>query len=156
MCAIASLSWSARNNTLPDQASGWLKREEGSIVSKLTIYNWASLRIPRINVRKCLRYGEKQKRKAFKEVKVYILCRIFIEQRPEDANGQTMGGEHHCMKGQESKPYHFYSPLSTCPKNTPLPTSSILTDNGLGFAAHEIIARELWTICLFCPYLLFS
>lgn len=164
----------------PEQVSGWLEREEGIMVSKSTIYNWIGALSPHTkdNVRKYLRRGGKQTRKASKDVKVPIPNRVSIEQRPEDANGQTMGDwEMDTIVGKDGKgaivtlverksSFMLMEKLDTGKqavplahtvvnllKELPVPIRTITTDNGSEFAAHEIIARELGTAVYFAhPY----
>ena len=164
----------------PEQVSGWLEREEGIMVSKSTIYNWIGALSPHTkdNVRKYLRRGGKQARKTSKDVKAPIPNRVSIEQRPEDANGQTMGdwemdtivrkdGKGAIVTLVERKSSFMLMekldtgkqavPLShtvvNLLKELPVPIRTITTDNGSEFAAHEIIARELWTVVYFAhPY----
>lgn len=164
----------------PEQVSGWLEREEGIMVSKSTIYNWIGALSPHTkdNVRKHLRRGGKQARKTSKDVKSPIHNRVSIEQRPEDASGQTMGDwEMDTIVGKDGKgaivtlvekksSFMLMEKLDTGKqavplahtvvnllKEQPVPIRTITTDNGSEFAAHEIIARELGTVVYFAhPY----
>lgn len=146
------------------------------MVSKSTIYNWIGALSPHTkdNVRKHLRRGGKQARKTSKDVKSPIPNRVSIEQRPEDASGQTMGDwEMDTIVGKDGKgaivtlvekksSFMLMEKLDTGKqavplahtvvnllKEQPVPIRTITTDNGSEFAAHEIIARELGTVVYF-------
>lgn len=150
------------------------------MVSKSNIYNWIGALSPHTkdNVRKHLRRGGKQARKTSKDVKSPIPNRVSIEQRPEDASGQTMGDwEMDTIVGKDGKgaivtlvekksSFMLMEKLDTgnqavplahtvvnLLKELPVPIRTITTDNGSEFAAHEIIARELGTVVYFAhPY----
>lgn len=104
--------------------------------------------------------------------------RVSIEQRPEDASGQTMGDwEMDTIVGKDGKgaivtlvekksSFMLMEKLDmgkqavplahtvvNLLKELPVPIRTITTDNGSEFAAHEIIARELGTVVYFAhPY----
>lgn len=77
----------------PEEVSEWLKKEEGLHVSKSTIYNWISAGSPhfRDNIRKHLRHGGKRSKKRKKGNKIPIPNRISIDERPDSADGSTVG-----------------------------------------------------------------
>lgn len=164
----------------PEEVSGWLGKEEGVSVSKSTIYNWIAASSPhqKDNIRRHLRRAGKKVRNSASRCGVRIPDRISIEERPEDANGQTIGDwEMDTIVGKDGKGaivtlverkscFLLMEKLDTGKQAVPLanavvrllrstglPVRSITTDNGSEFAAHQIIARELNTTVYFThPY----
>ena len=171
---IRSEQWS------PEQVAGWLKEEEGISVSKSAIYNWIAKSSPHYkdNIRKHLRHSGKGKRSSSVKRNEVITNKLSIEERPAEANGQTIGDwEMDTIVGKDGKgaivtlvekksSYMLMQKLKEGKQAVPLaltvvsllkqediPVRSITTDNGTEFAAHEIIARELNTKVYFAhPY----
>lgn len=171
---IRKKQWSA------EQISGWLKREKGLNVSKSTIYNWIAKSSPHFtdNIRKHLRQLSKKKRKTSKQNKVLIPNRVSISERPNKDYGERIGDwEMDTIVGKNGKGVVLtlvekksgYAilrklkegkkaiPLSMTAievlKETNIPVRTITTDNGLEFAAHEMIAKQLNTKIYFThPY----
>lgn len=164
----------------PEEVSGWLRKEESIKVSKSTIYNWIGASSPhhKDNIRKHLRHGGKKAKSSVTYGGTPIQDRISIDERPEDANGQTIGDwEMDTIVGKDGKGaivtlverkscFMLMEKLDTGKqavplantvvrllKSTGIPVRSITTDNGSEFAAHKIIARELNTTVYFAhPY----
>lgn len=164
----------------PEEVSGWLRREEGISVSKSTIYNWIKSSSPhhKDNIHKHLRRAGKKSKSTAGRCGAGIPDRISIDERPADANGQTIGDwEMDTIVGKDGKGaivtlverkscFMLMEKLDTGKQAVPLantvvrllketgiPVRSITTDNGTEFAAHKIIARELDTTVYFAhPY----
>ena len=162
----------------PNKSRGLGK--EGARVSKSTIYNWISTAPShyRDNIHRHLRYGTYKKRRGGKGTGMSITNRVSIEERPEWANGQELGDwEMDTIVGNDGKGaigtlverkslYMLMGKLDTGKqaellahavvrmlKGVDLPVRTITTDNGIEFAAHEIIARGLNTTVYFAhPY----
>ncbi len=164
----------------PEEVSGWLRREEATMVSKSTIYNWIAALSPHYgdNIRKHLRHGGRPRQKSSLTTRAHIPNRLSIDERPDTGYGQTIGDwEMDTIVGKDGKGaivtlverkscFMLMEKLDTGKQAVPLantvvrliresglPVRSITTDNGPEFAAHEIIARELNTKVYFAhPY----
>ena len=163
----------------PEQISGRLKRE-GVLVSKSAIYNYIN-KIPKgrkNDIRNYMRHGGKSLKKGRKAGKIVIPDRVSIKDRPDSACGNVVGDwEMDTIIGKNGKGviltlvdrkslYLIMAKVKTGKKSIPmayivvntlrnskLPVRTITTDNGLEFAGHKIIAKELNTTVYFAhPY----
>ena len=164
----------------PEEVADWLRKEENLSVSKSSIYNWIAASSPHYkdNIRRHLRHGGRKTKSSPSGAKIPIPNRISIDERPVNANGQTLGDwEMDTIVGKDGKGaivtlverkscFMLMEKLDTGKqavplahtvvklfKRTKMPVRTITTDNGTEFAAHEIIARELNTSVYFAhPY----
>ncbi|MCI6549670.1 MAG: IS30 family transposase [Prevotella sp.] len=92
-CAAGGFELIRKQQWSPEQVSGWLKREEGLAVSKYAIYNWIAGSSPHYKdcIHKHLRHGGKRCRNSAQGPRIPITNRVSIDERPAEANGQTLG-----------------------------------------------------------------
>ena len=144
-----------REQWSPEQVSGWLCKEEGLRVSKSTTYNWIAT-IIKNSIHKHLRHGGRKPLGSCQGRKIPIPNRIFIDERSAHAIGRTLGDWEMDTLSERKSSFMLMEKLDTGKQAVPLahtvvrlfkgcelPVRTITTDNGMEFAAHEIIAMEL-------------
>ncbi len=156
----------------PEQVSGRLRSEEGVKVSKSTIYNWIKACPPHYkdSIHRHLRRGGRRLRKNGAAGKSLVPNRVSIDECSFKDYGAAVGDwEMDTIVGKDGKgviltlvekksSFLIMEKLKTGKKALPLanavvrrlketglPVRMIVTDNGMEFAAHELIARELNT-----------